>query len=202
MLSLPLPKAASLTPFLHEAPAQICSVKYLTTPPTLLVFLSAAPSAISAQVFPFGVSWPRSMGLDTLGKQILIFPRPQSKNGFLEHPSGSFCTSPSGTWMLYCLGPMPQSLAWPLVSSPGISTRPCMSVTNSRRALCSSTPTTRQMWPHPSEDSNSQDLAKIWVTKPCPGATFIYSLSKHPPKATKCQVLSPVLGCHIGQDSW
>lgn len=26
--------------------------------------------------------------------------------------------------------------------------------------------------------------------------------SKHLSRATKCQVLSPVLGCHIDQDSW
>lgn len=171
-------------------------------PPTLLVFLSAAPSAISAQVFLFGVSWPRNMGLDTLGKHILIFPCPQSKNGCLEHPSGSSWTSPTGTWMLCCLGPMPQSLAWPLVSSPGISTRPCMSVTNSRRALCSSTPTTRQMWLHPLEDSNSLDLAKIWVTKPCQWGSFHVFTQQTPVKGHQVPGSVPLLGCLIGPDSW
>jgi hypothetical protein len=127
-----------------------------------------------------------SRELGTLWRQILILPCLQSKNGRSEHLSGSSWISPTGTWMQCYLGPMLQNLAWPLVSSLGISTRPCMSVTNCRRALCLSTHTTRPMWPHLLEDSSSLDLAKTWVTKPCLWDCFPANTCQRPPRARSC----------------
>ncbi|XP_045705587.1 cytosolic 10-formyltetrahydrofolate dehydrogenase isoform X2 [Phyllostomus hastatus] len=70
------------------------------------------------------------------------------------------------TWTLCCPGPMPQNLAWPLVSSPGTSAKLYTSVRSWRRAPCLSTHTTRLMWLLPSEGSSNLDLAKTWERRP------------------------------------
>lgn len=58
---------------------------------------------------------------------------------------------------------MLQSTAWHQVFLHGTSAKLCMSAKGSTLAPSLSTPTTRLMWPHLLEASNSLALAKTWV---------------------------------------